>query len=871
MKLEPWISGLAIASAVSVIVTRPAIAQVTQVIDVKQLSELERPLTQAKWLTQTPAPTEAGKEEVAQISAVQLKATDKGLEVILETTGTFAEALTSSSGNSLIADIPNAQLRLPSGGEFRQDNPTETISAVRVTNLDAKTLRVTVTGQAGVPNAEVSQSPKALILSIAAPLPAPQPTPAPPAPAEPPPVEPEPEPQTEEGVLELEVTAEREAEGYRVPNATSATRTDTPLRDVPRSIQVVPQQVLEDQKAIRLDEAVRNVSGVTSGAAFGGAGGAGEEFIIRGFSDASIFRDGFQGDAEGSAFSSLRETANIERVEVLKGPASVLYGNLEPGGIINLVTKKPLEEPFYFGGLSIGSFSFYRPQIDLSVPLTSDKSLLYRLNAVYENSSSFRDFTQIERFFAAPVLSWRISDDTDLRVELEYLNDERPLDEGLVAIGTEVADIPISRRLGEPDDFRQFEDVTTGYVLEHRFNEDWTLRNAFRAELSDVSSLRFVPLALDETTGDLEREVRAGDGNRESYDLQTQLVGKFATGAIDHQVLFGVDLARVFQAETIRRSPADPINIFDPEYGAPIPDLETTDDFNSKLDTLGIFLQDQISLADNLKLLVSGRFDVADQESADNLAGTNTPQYDNAFSPVVGLVYQPIEPVSLYASYSRSFQPNTGFAVDNVPLEPVRGTQFEVGTRAEFLDGRLSTTLAAYQLTQSNVAVADPSDPDFSTALGEVRSRGIELDVGGEILPGWNVIAAYGFTDAQVTEGDEVFPEFFPTGSRLQNVPEHSASLWTTYEIQRGNLQGLGFGAGLFYVGERAGDFGDFFFELPSYLRTDAAVYYRRNNWQVALNVKNLFNVRYFESAVARERITPGEPLTLVGSVSVEF
>jgi len=815
--------------------------------------------------------------QVAQVTSVQLKPTDKGLEVILQTTGTFAEVLTSSSGQSLITDIPNAQLRLPGSREFRQDNPTQDIASIEVTNLDVKTIRVTVTGKTEVPTAEVSQSPQALILSVAAPpAPAPQPTPAP---TVPPPATPAPAPEQqapppaakEEELLELEVTAEREAEGYRVPNATSATRTDTPLRDIPRSIQVVPQQVLEDQKAFRLDEAVRNVSGVTSGASFGGAGGAGEEFIIRGFSDASIFRDGFQGDAEGSAFSSLRETANVERVEVLKGPASVLYGNLEPGGVINLVTKKPLEEPFYSGELSIGSFSFYRPQIDLSGPLTPDKSLLYRLNAVYENSSSFRDFTQIERFFAAPVLSWRISDDTDLRVELEYLNDERPLDEGLVAIGTEVADIPISRRLGEPNDFRQFEDIATGYVLEHRFNENWTLRNAFRAELSNFNAFRFVPLVLDETTGDLEREARANEGNRESYDLQTQLTGKFATGSIDHRVLFGVDLARVSTAEMAREAPADPINIFDPEYGAPIPNLEEIQDVNNRLDTLGIFLQDQISLADNLKLLVSGRFDIADQENTDNLEEFTITQNDTAFSPVVGLVYQPIEPISLYASYSRSFQPNTGIAVDNLPLEPLRGTQFEVGTKAEFLDGRLSTTLAAYQLTQTNVAVADPIDPDFSVALGEVRSRGIELDVAGEILPGWNIIAAYAFTDAEVTQGDEVFPEFFPTGSRLQNVPEHSASLWTTYEIQRGNLQGLGFGAGLFYVGERAGDFGDFFFELPSYLRTDAAVYYRRNNWQVALNVKNLFNIRYFESAVVRERITPGEPLTVVGSVSVEF
>ncbi|HCF30602.1 MAG TPA: TonB-dependent siderophore receptor, partial [Cyanobacteria bacterium UBA11049] len=778
--------------------------------------------------------------------------------------------------NSLITDIPNAQLRLPKGGAFQQENPTQDIASVEVTNLDAKTLRVTVRGKTGVPTAEVSQSPQALILSVVAPTaPVPQPTPAPiappvtPAPTPeaqiPPPAAPAPE-AMEEAPLELEVTAELEAEGYRAPNATSATRTDTPLRDIPRSIQVVPQQVLKDQRAIQLEEALRNVSGVTSGAAFGGAGGAGEEFIIRGFTDSSIFRDGFQGDAEGSAFSSLRETANIERIEVLKGPASVLYGNLEPGGIINLVTKKPLEEPFYSGELSIGSFSLYRPSIDLSGPLTPDKSLLYRLNAVYEHSGSFRtpSTVDVDRFFAAPVLAWKIGDNTDLRVELEYLNDDRPFDEGLVAIGTEVADIPISRRLGEPGDFREFEDIAPGYVLEHRFSEDWTLRNAFRAELSNTSTRRFVPVALDETTGELEREVRTTEGNRESYDLQTQLTGRFATGSIDHQVLFGVDVARVFQAEVIRRAPGDPINIFDPDYGAPIPALEETDNFNIKLDTLGIFLQDQIALADNVKLLVSGRFDIADQSSTDNLAETTTTQNDTAFSPVVGVVYQPIEPISLYASYSRSFAPNTSVGFDGSLLEPTRGTQYEAGIRAE-LTAALAATLAAYEITKTNIATT-PNNSAFSIAVGEQRSRGIEFDISGEISPGWNIIASYSYTNAEITESED-----YPVGNKVPNVPHNKASLWTTYEFQNGGLEGLGLGLGLFYVDARQGDLENSF-ELPSYMRTDAAIYYKQNNWRAAINFQNLFGIRYFEtSELGRTTVIPGAPLTVVGSFTVEF
>lgn len=816
--------------------------------------------------------------QVAPVTAVRLNPTAKGLEITLQTTGSFAEVFTSSSGNSLITDIPNTQLRLPGGQAFRQDNPTQDITSVTVTNLNPNQIRVTVTGKTGAPTAEVTQSPQGLILSLITPA-APQP-PAREAPTETdetgqetePPATPAPEaeaeelPETQAGEepFDLVISAERQEDNYQVDRATAATRFEAPLRDIPRSVQVVPQQVIEDQRAIRLEDVLRNVSGVSRDNTFGGTA---DGFSIRGFA-ADIFRNGFPDVPGTSSFSSVRETANLERIEVLKGPSSILYGSLSPGGIINLVTKQPLEEPFYNGELSIGSFSLYRPSIDLSGPVASDQSLLYRLNAVYENSSSFRDFTQIERFFIAPTLTWKISDQTDLTLELDYLNDERPFDRGLVAIGDQVADIPIGRRLGEPSDVRRVEDLGVGYRLEHQFNENWTLRNAFRSILSDNFTRRFEPRSLDEETGILEREFRIVDGNRESYALQTELLGKFATGSVEHQTLVGVDLSRITAAETgFRERPAAPINIFNPVYGAPIPDAPLSFDTENQSNRLGIYLQDLVSLTDNLKLLVGGRFDTVDQESTDLLEATTATQDDTAFSPNVGLVYQPIEPISLYTSFSRSFQPNTATRADLSFLEPERGTQYEVGVKGEFLEGRLSSTLAFYNLTRSNVGTVDPANPDFFLPVGEQRSRGVELDIAGEIRPGWNIIAGYAYTDAIVTEGDE----FTPTGNQLPNIPQHSASLWTTYEIQGGDFQGLGFGAGLFFVGDRQGDFANSF-TLPSYLRTDAAIYYRRDNWKAAINVRNLFDIRYFESsAFERERITPGAPLTVVGTVSVEF
>jgi iron complex outermembrane recepter protein len=348
-----------------------------------------------------------------------------------------------------------------------------------------------------------------------------------------------------------------------------------------------------------------------------------------------------------------------------------------------------------------------------------------------------------------------------------------------------------------------------------------------------------------------------------------------ATGPVNHDIVVGVDYYRNYSQGTNRSLPAGEtpsLNIFDPDYEVlPQPILEDLTvlarDSSSTLDVFGIYIQDLISITDNLKLLLGGRFDFADQESVFNDSPSS--RYDEAFNPRIGLVYQPIEPLSLYASYSRSFAPNFGTTSDGETLEPERGTQYEIGARAELLDGRLSTNLAFYDLTKVNIADTDPNDPTstFFVPIGEQRSRGVELDVAGEILPGWNLIASYAYTDAEITEGTFGVPD----GSRPANVPEHSGSLWTTYEIQNGDFQGLGFGLGLFFVGERQGD-NQNTFELPGYVRTDAAVYYQQDNWRAAVNVRNLFDTNYFESIeYGRVTVKPGAPFTIIGSVSVEF
>lgn len=725
--------------------TQPASISAATTPASPSLNEVPTPATTVKeWERRIRAqdlPEDIPSDELApgitEITRVQLKTTEGGFELNLEAINPLEDPETTVVGKTLTAEIPNAVLALPEGEAFQKANPASGIAEIAVRNASGNRVRITLTGVEAVPTATAISGVTGLTLSVV--------------------------PGTvqvgEEAEVEITVTAEEE-EGYNPSNASTATRTDTPLRDIPQSIQVIPRQVLEDQQVTQLREATRNISGVIEGSNFGNGGDA---FLIRGFQSNNILLDGIElGSSNLGLNSSFREPANIERVEVLKGPASVLFGTLEPGGIVNINTKKPLDSPFYKGEIQGGSFGLFRPSLDFSGPLNSDRTLRYRLNAVYQRADDFRDFDQgIERVFVTPVLSWAINDNTDLSLDFEYLYDERPFDRGLAAFGNGVADIPFERILGEPDDINIREQYVAGYQLEHRFSENWKLRNVFRYISTERQTRAFQNRGnLNEATGDLERSVDDQLGNFDSYALQTNIVGEFSTGPIEHTLLFGIDLFRETR-DFDNRSALEPsiINIFDPVYGAPRPsraELGNEDVFlfGGTVQTLGLFLQDQITLTDNLKLLIGGRFDIVDQDSSltavsagDITNDTTDQQQDEAFSPRIGIVYQPIEPLSLYASFSRSFAPNSGTTVNGDILEPTRGTQYEVGVRGEFLEGRLTTNLAAYHLTKTNIAATDPDNTDFSIATGEQRSQGIELDVIGEILPGWNIIASYAYTD----------------------------------------------------------------------------------------------------------------------------
>ncbi|MEO1300263.1 MAG: TonB-dependent siderophore receptor, partial [Cyanobacteria bacterium J06636_16] len=704
--------------------------------------------------------------QVMQINQVQINATNGILEVRLATTGdTTPQTFTSRYGETVVIDLTNTQLNLPTGDRIVQANPVAGVTSIEIAPLDANSVRITLIGQEQAPTATVVQANGELIVSASTTeavveqppeeLPAEQPAPTDEASSET-----ETPPAAGEGIRIL-VTGEQPETEYLAPTTTTGTRTDTSIFEIPQTIQVIPEQVLEDQQVIRLREALRNVPNAVEGNTFGGTG---EEFVIRGFSGTTILRDGFRTANTDEATAGFEETVNVERIEVLSGPASILYGNIEPGGVVNLVTKRPLPEFFAEAGIQLGSFGLVRPTFDISGPITADGNLLYRLNVASEHRDGFRNFdTDVERFFVAPVLEWQISDRTNLIFELEYLDDRRPFDRGIVPIGDEVADVPRDTLIGDPDDFAEVETLTLGYRLEHDFSDSLTLRNRFRYRTSDGlirrAEISFPLGGIDEETGDIARSFISPDSSIESFESQTELVAEFSTGSIEHTLLFGVDLLFSDSTVTTTTDFASPINLFDrddDDFDSPdLPLAFTLLDLESELYQVGLILQNQIQVLPNLTFLVGGRFDFGSQRRQSepvfipglvSSPGSDDEQTFNNFSPRVGVVYQPIEPLFLYASYSRSFLPNTLTQVtaEGDFLDPEEAEQFEIGAKAELLEGRLAATLSFFDITLENVAATDPDNPNFVVPIGQQTNRGIELVVQGEVLPGWNLIASYG-------------------------------------------------------------------------------------------------------------------------------
>jgi iron complex outermembrane recepter protein len=789
------------------------------------------------------------QQALTRVTGVEVKQTPAGLQVILKTPPGQPKLvpLILPEGNNLVIDLLDATLAFSIRNGVTQTTPAPGIKEVRVSKIDATSIRVTIAGEKQAPSAEVVPSRQDLVLSVT----------------------PKATTQTEaDEEIEIVVTGEREEDNYAVPNSNVGTRTDTPIKDVPQSIQVIPQQVLKDQGANDINDALRNVAGVTPAPTFGSPN-------IRGFSS-TFLRDGLS--QSGAYGFGIDYQSNVEQVEILRGPSSVLYGSGDPGGVINLTEKQPQAQPAYELGATIGNYDFYRGTLDFTGPLDQGKTILYRLNLDYENSGSFIDFVEREDFAIFPVLNLQLGENTKLTLDGSYQRTTSPSTvityDGLPLEGTirlnPLGEIPRSRFLGEPDfDESIRTEWSIGSLIEHEFSNNWSLRNRFRYNFSraEEQALRSVtPGELNEDSRILDRFINVVDVTDKTYTLRTDLLGKFQTGIIKHDLLVGVELRRVDGRSKYENGESVfPLDIFDPEYGNfEIEPL--TPSFNDTFteDRIGLYAQDLLSIADKVKVLLGGRYDWQFSNSEDFLTQTSSEEDPaSGFAPRVGIVYQPTEAVSLYGGWSRSFVPQSERDREGNQFVPITGDQFEVGVKTDFFDNKLSSTLAAYQITRQNEPQTDPVDPNFNIQIGEQRSRGIELDLRGELSPGLNLIASYAYTDTEITE-DTTGLE----GNQLGNVPQHSGNIWAVYELQKGSLQGLGLGAGVFVLGARQGD-NQNSFELSTHALTNALIYYRRDNWRAQLNFENLFDVNYFIGT--ENAVIPGEPFTVRGQVSAEF
>ena len=693
------------------------------------------------------------------------------------------------------------------------------------------------------------------------------------------------------------VVASRES--YVVPNATSGTKTNTPIMETPLNVQVIPQQVLKDQQVISIDQALKNVSGVTTTKAVNG--GFDQRFFLRGFETDTLFRNGFRMDGGDAGFGNSQQFANVEQLEVLKGPAAILYGRVEPGGMINVITKQPLATPYYALTQQLGSYDLYRTSLDATGPLTKDDTLLYRFNLSYQNSGSFRDLVTDKNVFLAPVLKWNISPRTQATLEMEYQHANSSVDTQLLPfLNNQIVELPHSRNLQERNPLES-DHIFVGFNWSHRFNDAWSIKHQFafkRKEFNqDISYFVFniSPTRL------ADRFVLTSHATDDTYSNNLDLTGHFKTWGLEHTVLFGGDYYRFDNNGDRLNGGFDvpsTISIDNPVHPGPGAAIDPASRFQNKINTdnYGLYLQDQITLPYHVHVMGGLRYQnvhsTNSSAGADGVFTSGAPQTDHAVTPRVGLLWHPQPWLSLYSNYAESFGANPfavsfgGIASPGIPLGPTSAQQWEVGTKTEFFDGRLRATLAYYNLTKQNVATADPAHQvecgggPCSLAVGAVRSKGPELDIQGELLPGWNMIVTYAYQDVRVTKSNDTAEagSTFLVGNRMQFVPRNVGSVWTTYEVQQGPLNGFKIGGGV--NGQDGVVDAANVYKSPGYvlvgLMTGYSYHVGTSTVTARLNVANLLNQTYFTNATPYPANgfaygTFSTPRTFLGSITIEY
>ncbi len=662
-------------------------------------------------------------------------------------------------------------------------------------------------------------------------------------------------------------------------------RGDVPLKSLPQNIDVVSAELLKDVGVNDFQNALDFASGVARQNSFGGLW---DSFAIRGFAGDENLPSGYvvNGFSAGRGFSGRRDTSNVQAIEVLKGPGSALYGRSEPGGTINIITKKPQFTEEGYIQATAGTYSLYRLEGDYTNAINDD--LAFRVNGAYEDAGSFRNTVESNKLAFTPSLTYQITDDTSLTYELEVLDQEAPFDRGIVVVDYEFGTVPIDTFYGEPNDGpMNIEALGHQLTLQHGLNSDWSVmvglsyrESSFEGYSSEVelSGGRQLLYTDGET---VSRQRRYRDYDAEDLSGRVELSGTVETGDIVHHILIGAD-AYDYQLDQIQQrwrtawgagDTTYSVSLINPEYGQAQPETGALWDRREDQSTVGLYVQDQIDLTDSLKVLAGFRFDDYSRDFYNYLADSESSQSQTATSPRIGLVYEPSNLYTLYLSYSEGFRPNSGTDANGEAFDPEESKSYEAGVKFANGNESLTGTVAIFRAEKSNVLSADPVNSGYSAALGEAESQGIEVDLNAVIADDTTVTVAYAYVDAE-TSNDIVNFDWgvnIPAGSRLINIPEHKLNVTAMHFMDIAGKESK-VGASVTYVGDRLGETIDPDYILPSY--TTVRLFGSVNlsdNIVINADIDNLFDKEYYASSYSALWTMPGTPRTAKISVKYAF
>lgn len=671
----------------------------------------------------------------------------------------------------------------------------------------------------------------------------------------------------------VEVVGRTASGAYHAEEAAGA-KTELPLRELPQSVRIVTRQAIDDLGATRLDDVLDYVGGVSRQNNFGGLW---DNIAIRGMpGDQNVgMATLFNGFSSGRGFNAPRDLAGVERIEFLKGPAAALYGSSEPGGTLNVVSKRPLWKAAHAVEAYGGSHGLKRGALDSTGPI--GENFAYRLNVAVEDRNGWREHVGSQRQVLAPAFTWKLTSDTVLEYTGEILRHETPLDRGVVALANgRLGAIPRTRFLGEPADGDvRVDNRTHQLILSHLWASGWTGRLGLSQRSTGIHGYSTEATAL-QANGLLTRQRRLRDYDSDDLALQAELQGRVETGNLSHELLFGVERFRFEMDTRMLRVNGQPyaIDIYNPVYGQAQPTpAANTDTFERQRNT-AFYVQDAITLAPAWRLLAGVRVDRYDQTLLNRLRSAQTQQQPSSTSPRVGLSWLPTPQWTVYANAGRSFRPNTSDAAGN-SFAPESGRALELGTKWESRDKRIGATAALFDIRKRNVKTTDPSDSSQSVAAGEIRSRGIEFDLAGQLSSHWRVNASLVWNNVEITRDNQL-----EVGGRLLNVPRINGSLLAVYEDALANGQRYGIGGGVTHMGKRLGqartqdeaNAGTAAFELPSYTTAKLVAYWRMTpTLRLTLDVDNLFNATYYTSSFSRLWVAPGMERAITVGLQAKF